>query len=123
MVNMNLTGEIPHEISYLTHLTTLDLSSNNLKGSLPEDLFSMRSLKHLYLDKNQLTDSLSPSIGSMTKLESLFLGENEFTGQIPETLPSSLRKYLRRQYCGCCFKTIDVINTCLSNFCRVHQLV
>jgi Leucine rich repeat len=98
MVNMNLSGKIPHEISYLSHLTTLDMSSNNLKGSLPDDLFSMRSLKHLYLDKNQLTGSLSPSIGSMTKLESLFLGENEFTGPIPETLPSSLRESIVREH-------------------------
>lgn len=101
-----LIGEIPLELSKLTHLTRLDLSSNkltgeisstmfpkniatinlsenNLTGSIPNQIYDLASLESLHLSTNELTGSLSTAIGKLMALKELHLEQNRFTGEVP----------------------------------------
>jgi len=102
----NQLTQIPQEISNLTQLQTLDLSSNQLMTlpdsliqlpklhslsvvdnqlmTLPEWLGELTQLQFLNLSSNQLT-VLPESIGQLTQLQSLILIDNNLTG-IPESL-------------------------------------
>ena len=53
-----MKGPIPSEISRLSQLYTLDLSSNSFSGVIPSPLFPMPSLNKLHLDRNQFTAPL-----------------------------------------------------------------
>ena len=81
-----LTEEIPESLRYLASLQTLNLSDNSLSGPIPEELSDLASLRTLDLHKNQLTGSIPASLGRLTDLKSLKLQINSLTGAIPEEL-------------------------------------
>ena len=81
-----LTEEIPESLRYLASLQTLNLSENSLSGPIPEELSDLASLRTLDLHKNQLTGSIPTSLGRLTYLKSLELQINSLTGAIPEEL-------------------------------------
>ncbi|CAI5974407.1 unnamed protein product [Closterium sp. NIES-65] len=84
-----LSGGLPPSLSRLSHLVTLDLSSNrHLSGSIPPALFALPSLRELSLRGNNLTGAALPSTTSaaaalaMASLESLDVGGNALSGSI-----------------------------------------
>ncbi|KAK4255925.1 hypothetical protein QN277_008852 [Acacia crassicarpa] len=87
MTGLNLSGILPSEFEYLTHLETLDLSRNCLYGSIP-GIFAKLPLIELNLMGNQISGPIPNEIGEITTLEYLELGDNLLEG----TLPSSLGK-------------------------------
>ena len=78
-----LTGEIPEQLSQLTHLESLDLSSNQLAGEIPAELGQLTQLESLDVSYNQLTGEIPAELGQLTQLESLNLYINQLTGEIP----------------------------------------
>ncbi len=85
--NNNLRGTISESIGDLTHLKTLNLSSNkSLKGSIPNTIGEIDSLKYLHLYKCKFSDSIPRTIGNLVYLEELFLYDNELVGVIPESI-------------------------------------
>lgn len=78
IVNNNLTGNIPSEISNLTHLTKLN-------GSLPSTIGNLTSLDALYLKSNKFSGEIPSSLGNLTSLNLLTLSNNNFTGRIPDS--------------------------------------
>ncbi|KAL8225305.1 hypothetical protein R6Q57_017862 [Mikania cordata] len=81
----NLTGEIPSEITKLTHLTMLRLSWTNLSGPVPSFLSQLTNLDFLDLAFNDLTGTIPPELAMLTKLNALHLDRNKLTGAIPES--------------------------------------
>ncbi|KAD6119723.1 hypothetical protein R6Q59_025732 [Mikania micrantha] len=81
----NLTGEIPSEITKLTHLTMLRLSWTNLSGPVPSFLSQLTNLDFLDLAFNDLTGTIPPELATLTKLNALHLDRNKLTGAIPES--------------------------------------
>jgi len=75
----NLTGIIPN-LSALTDLQNLYLSSNNLTGDL-QGISDLNKLKQFKAESNKLTGSI-PSLPN--SLESLSLQNNALTGKIPD---------------------------------------
>ena len=69
-----LTGPAP-EVSGLTSLTRLSLSSNELAGPIP-DLSGLLNLRGLYLEHNQLTGTIS-DLRSLPSLDLLDLTGNQ----------------------------------------------
>ncbi|KFK31438.1 hypothetical protein AALP_AA6G111800 [Arabis alpina] len=84
LINLNLEGKLPPEISTLIELQTLDLSANpKLSGSLPESLGNLEKLHSLILMGCNFTGSIPDSIGSLKELDNLSLNSNKFSGTIP----------------------------------------
>ena len=87
LADNGLSGDIPVQVGYLTHLERLDLHGNDLPGEIPEELGYLKRLKILDLKENQLTGTIPAALGHLTNLELLSLGHNtELTGPIPEEL-------------------------------------
>ena len=80
--NNNLVGTLPDELGDLTALTTLYLWGNGLSGPIP-DLSGLTGLTHLSLSSNQLTGEIA-WLGGLTKLTTVYLWGNELSGPIPD---------------------------------------
>ncbi|BAP57706.1 peptidase C25 gingipain [Thioploca ingrica] len=79
----NLSGSFP-DLSSLTSLRLLDLSSGQLSGPFPTWLSSLTALQFLDLNQNQLTGDI-PNLSNLTNLQLLWLEGNQLTsGPIPE---------------------------------------
>jgi hypothetical protein len=59
---VKLNGQIPQELSQLTHLETLDLSFNRLTGSIPPELGELPNLRELDLHFNRLQGCISEAL-------------------------------------------------------------
>ena len=81
-----LTGEIPVELSSLSNLDYLNLSSNHLTGEIPQELGNLKNLVRLYLSNNQFDGEIPEELGSLSELQHLDLSGNNFAGAIPVEL-------------------------------------
>ncbi|KAK6773487.1 hypothetical protein RDI58_028725 [Solanum bulbocastanum] len=94
-----MTGILPPEFAYLTHLQELDLTRNYLSGSIPSSYGQLRvtifgpipkelgdifTLEELVLENNLLEGPLPPNLGSLNRLKKMFLSANNLNGTIPE---------------------------------------
>jgi Leucine-rich repeat (LRR) protein len=86
ILNANLTGYIPSDISNLNNLKTLKLDFNNISSTIPDELYSITTLNLLWLNNNLLTGTISNSVLNLVNLEVLFLFYNNFHGYIPSSL-------------------------------------
>ncbi|KAG6485946.1 hypothetical protein ZIOFF_054513 [Zingiber officinale] len=59
---MNITGNIPTELTKLSGLVEIHLENNELTGSLPLSFASLQSLEELYVQNNQLTGVVPQAI-------------------------------------------------------------
>ncbi|XP_020265245.1 putative leucine-rich repeat receptor-like serine/threonine-protein kinase At2g14440, partial [Asparagus officinalis] len=84
--SQGLKGYISDQISLLTNLVSVNLSSNSLSGTLPAGL-GQRSLVKLDLSTNQFSGSIPDSLDS-SKLQLVLLNNNELDGQVPDKLYS-----------------------------------
>ncbi|KAJ6798142.1 putative leucine-rich repeat receptor-like protein kinase isoform X1 [Iris pallida] len=75
----------------LSHLTSLNLSSNNLAGPLPNLSATFAALETLDLSANHLEGEVGPQLSALNSLKALSLANNLFTGAIPP-LPDGLRQ-------------------------------
>ncbi|CAD6250303.1 unnamed protein product [Miscanthus lutarioriparius] len=82
----NLSGGIP-EVWQMPNIELLDLSQNYLTGRLPQDLSNVSSLGGLSLTSNMLGNTLPSNIGyALPNLTVLLLASNNFEGPIPASL-------------------------------------
>ncbi|KAK9276328.1 hypothetical protein L1049_005860 [Liquidambar formosana] len=84
--SQGLKGYISDQISLLSNLVSLNLSSNSLGGTLPSGL-GQQSLVRLDLSKNQLTGSIPENLAS-SNLQLVLLNDNLLEGRVPEELYS-----------------------------------
>nr|AAX95018.1 Leucine Rich Repeat, putative [Oryza sativa Japonica Group] len=81
-------GPIPTELSNLTMLTVLDLTTCNLTGNIPADIGHLGQLSWLHLAMNQLTGPIPASLGNLSSLAILLLKGNLLDGSLPSTVDS-----------------------------------
>lgn len=92
LVENQLEGPIPWELSDLSELNFLGLDRNDLSGPIPTALGNLSELYHLSLSYNQLLGSLPPALGRLSNLEYLNLSNNRrLSGPVP-------REYLMLTY-------------------------
>ncbi|XP_076908246.1 receptor-like protein EIX1 [Bidens hawaiensis] len=78
----NLPGSIPLSVRKLKSLQVLDLSSNKLTGHVPT---FPQKLTELHLSGNDLNGSIPVSIGQLSKLRSLDVSHNSLEGVVFES--------------------------------------
>ncbi|CAM8973187.1 unnamed protein product [Rhodiola kirilowii] len=79
----NISGSIPPSFGQLTNLRLLDLSSNSLSGPIPKTLGALNSLQFLFLNSNKLSGQIPPDLANLTSLQVLCLQDNVLNGTIP----------------------------------------
>ncbi|KAM2330201.1 hypothetical protein ACFX1X_021064 [Malus domestica] len=84
--SQGLKGFISDQISLLSNLVSLNLSSNSLEGVLPSGL-GQKSLKRLDLSNNEFTGPIPQSLIT-SNLQLLLLNNNLLEGKVPEELYS-----------------------------------
>ncbi|XP_042494020.1 LRR receptor-like serine/threonine-protein kinase RGI5 [Macadamia integrifolia] len=84
----NISGPIPPSFGLLTHLRLLDLSSNSLTGPIPPELGSHTSLQFMFLNSNRLSDGIPRQLANLSSLQVLCLQDNLLNGSIPSQLGS-----------------------------------
>jgi hypothetical protein len=93
--DIGVHGRIPDDLSLLTELTTIDLTSNAIEGTIPPSWGDrLTLLRRLNLHDNDLTGTIPSSLGALTGLMALALSGNMLHGTIPSSLGAlaSLRR-------------------------------
>ncbi|KAF5751945.1 hypothetical protein HS088_TW02G00964 [Tripterygium wilfordii] len=85
--SQGLKGYISDQISLLSNLMSLNLSSNSLSGALPSGL-GQQALMRLDLSDNQFSGSIPDSLTTSSNLQLVLLNNNLLEGQVPEELYS-----------------------------------
>uniref|UniRef100_A0A6N2N0V9 Leucine-rich repeat-containing N-terminal plant-type domain-containing protein n=1 Tax=Salix viminalis TaxID=40686 RepID=A0A6N2N0V9_SALVM len=85
--SQGLKGSISEQITLLSDLVTLNLSTNSLGGTLPSGL-GQQSLSRLDLSNNQFSGPIPESLASATHLQLVLLNGNLLEGRVPEELYS-----------------------------------
>jgi len=98
LVRTAMTGYLPLELGWLSHLENLNLQENKLDGIIPEGLLYLSKLQYLDLGANHMggpVESLPPN------LLYLSLEHNRFSGSLP-SFPLSLEsaKLSRNRWSG-----------------------
>lgn len=94
LIDNSLKGEIPAEITQLTHLEYIDLQFNSLSGEIPQDIGEhLSGLRTLNLSKNQLTGKIPASLGNCP-LYTLDLFGNNLSGEVPDIFNTPTLVYL-----------------------------
>ncbi|XP_040996324.1 receptor protein-tyrosine kinase CEPR1-like isoform X1 [Juglans microcarpa x Juglans regia] len=81
-----LHGTIPKAIGDMTSLVDLELSGNYLVGQIPAELGLLKNLQQLELYYNELVGNIPEELGNLTKLTDLDMSVNKLTGNIPESI-------------------------------------
>jgi len=79
----DITGPLPSTITKLTNLLALDLEKNKIQGQLPNNMDQFKSLLYIHLSSNKLKGKIPPSLGNIATLQSINFKENDFSGIIP----------------------------------------
>ncbi|EOA15145.1 hypothetical protein CARUB_v10028521mg [Capsella rubella] len=89
--NPNLTGPLPPNIGNLKKLTEFHFGKNKLSGKIPNELFTSKmNLKHVRLDRNRLSGEIPASLNNLTNLQELDVSNNRFTSSLIPSWISSL---------------------------------
>ncbi|KAL2527042.1 Leucine-rich repeat receptor-like protein kinase TDR [Abeliophyllum distichum] len=82
----SLSGTIPIDIKYLSHLHHFNLSQNSLDGPLQPAIFELPNLKTLDISHNLFNSTFPPGISRLKSLTFFNAYSNNFTGPLPEEL-------------------------------------
>ncbi|XP_028105272.1 receptor-like protein 9DC3 [Camellia sinensis] len=87
-LSSSFSGSIPSEISHLSKLVSLDLSSYYYLGILSDEIFHLPKLEELDLAYNPNLTSYLPKVNltSSSSLSALALGGTSFCGELPDSI-------------------------------------
>jgi len=84
--NVEISGTIPTELGMIDNLRELILSGNSLTGEIPDALCGAMSLQVLDLLSNMLTGVIPPCLVGLPEIRTLMLDVNMLNGQIPSEI-------------------------------------
>ncbi|XP_073112393.1 receptor-like protein EIX2 [Elaeis guineensis] len=82
LLQNNLFGEIPNEVTNLHGLHFLNLSGNHFIGKIPQNISNMRQLESLDLSRNDLSSQIPQTMLALNYLSHLNLSYNNLLGRI-----------------------------------------
>ncbi|XP_076895384.1 uncharacterized protein LOC143547991 [Bidens hawaiensis] len=82
--NRNLSGSIPDNITYLTHLHHLNISVNAFAGPLPPAIFNLTLLRTLDINHNFFNSTFPLGMKKLKLLTYFNAYSNNFTGPLPD---------------------------------------
>ena len=87
---MDIAGQLPPEIRFMTNLESLHLGQNTMTGPFPWSSMiasgSAASLRDLFIAQCAFTGQLPSDLGRFAALTSLGLMRNSFTGTVPDSI-------------------------------------
>jgi Leucine rich repeat len=86
MTRNNISGTLPQDLGYLSHLEQISLENNVIWGRIPKEVASLARLEVLSLAENAFSGSMPTEIGMLQSLEYLQLSYNRLSGQIPTAI-------------------------------------
>ncbi|NNF33591.1 MAG: T9SS type A sorting domain-containing protein [Saprospiraceae bacterium] len=84
----NMLSEFPVGIANMTRLNNLFLIDNQITGQIPDDLSSLTLLKRVSFGNNPLSGPV-PDMKGWTLLEQLHLSNSDLSGDLSDVLPAS----------------------------------
>lgn len=84
----NLSGTIPPDIRYLSHLHYLNLSQNAFDGPLQSAIFELPFLKTLDISHNLFNSTFPPRLSGSRSLAYIDAYSNSFVGPLPQDVVS-----------------------------------
>jgi Leucine-rich repeat (LRR) protein len=82
-----LNGTIPQNISQLTQLQNLTISSSDIHGAIPPEICDLINLKTLYFNGTKLSGSIPNNIGQLVNLENLTIANTTgLSGSMPNSI-------------------------------------
>jgi len=86
-------GPLPEQLGALSHLQSLNLSSNELTGSLPVSIGQLQIESGVWLDHNQLSGSIPQAWCSASVTSAVHVDHNAgLYGAVPQCLQGRLRQ-------------------------------
>ena len=86
-------GPLPEQLGALSHLQSLNLSSNELTGSLPVSIGQLQTQSGVWLDHNQLSGSLSQAWCNASVTSAVHVDYNAgLYGAVPQCLQGRLQQ-------------------------------
>ncbi|XP_062162229.1 receptor-like protein EIX2 [Alnus glutinosa] len=82
--NYYIGGDIPIGLGHLTNLRILDLGGNNLIGMIPSSFSNLCNLQTLDLQTNNIIGMIPSSFSNLCNLQTLNLQYNNISGEITE---------------------------------------
>mmetsp|Transcript_1864 Transcript_1864/g.4221 ORF Transcript_1864/g.4221 Transcript_1864/m.4221 type:complete len:718 (+) Transcript_1864:54-2207(+) len=83
LINLDLEGTIPSEISLMSRLETIALPQNRITGTIPTEFGSMRWLNTFNVSYNAMDGSIPGELAAAPALATLDVGNNNFTAPVP----------------------------------------
>lgn len=87
-----MTNGIPSELSYLSELTSLNLTENVFTGTtIPTEMFTLSKLEYLDISNSGINGTIPTQILNLVALRDLHINSNNLVGTIP-SLPELVRR-------------------------------
>jgi hypothetical protein len=86
LVEYDLSGHIPGEVSDLVGLEILSLKNNLLTGWIPSEIGSLSALRVMELHYNQISGPVPSDLGNLLALETFNMDKNLLSGTLPKEL-------------------------------------
>ncbi|KAG0585502.1 hypothetical protein KC19_2G017100 [Ceratodon purpureus] len=86
LVSLGMWGALPEQLSQLSHLQVMNMSSNLFTGALPKTLHALTELRVLAMDQNAITGSFPFWLSTVPTLETLSLSSNSLSGELNDSI-------------------------------------
>ena len=86
LVSLGMWGTLPEQLSQLSNLQVMNMSSNLFTGAIPKSLRKMAGLRVLAMDQNAISGCFPVWLGAVPTLETMSLSSNSLSGELNDSI-------------------------------------